>query len=189
MPNAARLVGDGGVAFDLQPGTVSIGRPDHASGWSPAIDLTSIDRNRKSSRRHAELRVAPGTVLVRDLGSANRTFVNGQPLEPQRDYPLSEGDVVTFGDVVLRIQGLAPAALGVRCPKCQEPVTADMAICASCGANLRNETMTISVGKASACFRCGRPTRSGEHCDECAAAVAEADAEMLALSGLKRKKK
>lgn len=188
MANTARLVAEGGITFELPPGTVSVGRPDQASGWSPAIDLTPIDRNRKSSRRHAEMKVAPGSVLLRDLGSANRTFVNGQPLDPQRDYPLSEGDVVTFGDVVVRIEGVAGAAPGLRCPKCHEPVTADMAICASCGANLRNETMTIAVGAASACFRCGRPTRSGEHCDECAAAVAEADAEMLALAGLKRKK-
>jgi hypothetical protein len=188
MASAARLIGESGITFELGPGTVSIGRPDQASGWSPAIDLTAIDRNRKSSRRHAELRVAPGSILLRDLGSANRTFVNGQPLEPQREYPLSEGDVVTFGDVVLRVQGLAPPETGLRCPKCHEPVTADMAICASCGANLRNETMTISVGKASACFRCGRPTRTGEHCDDCTAAIAEADAELLALSSLKRKK-
>lgn len=188
MPNAARLIGDNGATFELRAGTVSVGRPDRASGWLPLIDLTPIDVNRKSSRRHAEVRVASAGITVRDLGSANRTFVNGQPLEPQRDYPLSEGDLVTFGDVKLRLEGLAVAAPGLRCPKCHEPVAADMAICASCGANLRNETMTISVGAASACFRCGRPTRTGEHCDECGAAVAEADQEMLALSGLKRKK-
>lgn len=183
-----RLVADSGSTIPLSEGTVTVGRPDHASGWAPTVDLSGLDTNRKASRRHAEMRVAAGGVVVKDLGSANKTFINGQPLEPQREYPLSEGDLVTFGEVRLRLEGLATGAAGLRCPKCDEPVTADMAVCASCGANLRYSTMSIDLGSAKACFRCGRPTRTGEHCADCAEAVAEADREMLALAGLKRRK-
>lgn len=184
-----QLVSDGGITFQLKEGTIGIGRPDHASGWNPGIDLSSVDANRRSSRRHAQVVVAGSAVTLRDLGSANKTFLNGQPLEPNRDYPLSEGDTITFGgEARLRLEGLAGAKPGLRCPKCDEAVTPDMSICASCGANLSSSTMTIELASKHPCFRCGRPTRDEEHCAECAAAVAEADAELLALSGLKRKK-
>lgn len=183
-----RLVAENGSAFALTEGTSLVGRPDQASGWNPTIDLSDLDRNRKASRRHAEIRRQGTSLTIRDLGAANRTFINGQPLEPNREYPLSEGDVVTFGEVWLRVEGLSRAAARLRCPKCDEPVTADMAICASCGANLTASTMMFEIGTAKACFRCGRPARAGEHCPECAEAVAEADRELLALSGLKRKK-
>lgn len=183
-----RLVSDLGQTFDLAEGTATIGRPDQASGWAPTVDLSALDVNRKSSRRHAEIKRSGESITVRDLGSANRTLLNGQPLEAQRDYPVAEGDVIAFGDVRVRLEGLASARPGLRCPKCDEAVTSDMAICASCGANLTASTMTISLSAQHSCFRCGRPTRGEEHCSECAAAVAEADQELLALSGLKRKK-
>jgi len=183
-----QLVADNGMTIPLTAETSSVGRTDHASGWIPTIDLSSLDTNRKSSRRHAEIRTAGGAYTLKDLGAANKTFLNGQPLTPQTDYPLSEGDVITFGDVRLRVTGIAATAPGLRCPKCAEPVSADMAICASCGASLGSSTMTFDVGTQRACYRCGRPARDGEHCAECAAAVAEADQELLALSGLKRKK-
>lgn len=188
MTTGAKLVSDKGTEFPLTKGVSTIGRPDHASGWDPTVDLSALDANRKSSRRHAEIRADGKSYVVKDLGAANRTFLNGQPLQPNTDYPLSEGDVVTFGEVPLRIVGIAIADMGLRCPKCAETVTPDMAICASCGANLTRATMTIEITPTHPCFRCGRPTRGEEHCSECAAAVAEADAELLALSGLKRKK-
>ena len=184
-----RLAAENGPTFAIPEGTSVIGRPDQASGWVPAIDLSAIDRNRKSSRRHAELRRQGQKLLIRDLGAANRTLLNGQPLEPNTDYPLSEGDVVAFGEAWLRVEGTGGGQPGLRCPKCDERVTADMAICASCGANLTSSTMSIQLGPIRACFRCGRPARGDdEFCAECAAAVAEADQELLALSGLKRKK-
>ncbi|MDE3102727.1 MAG: FHA domain-containing protein [Chloroflexota bacterium] len=184
-----RLVSDAGIEFALKEGLVTIGRPDRQSGWEPTIDLSSVDHNRRSSRRHAEIHVAGNTVTLRDLASANKTFLNGQPLEPNKDYPLAEGDTITFGgEAKLRIEGLASGAPGLRCPKCDEAVTPDMAICASCGANLTSSTMTIELAPKHPCFRCGRPTRGEELCGECGAAVAEADQELLTLSGLKRKR-
>src|SRR5262249_46183984 len=36
------------------------------------------------SRRHAELKLVSGLVLIRDLGSRNGTWVNGQPLTAQQ---------------------------------------------------------------------------------------------------------
>lgn len=189
MSTGPKLVSDSGIEFPLKENVITIGRPDHQSGWSPVIDLSSVDTNRRSSRRHAEIRMAGTALTLRDLGAANKTFLNGQPLEPNRDYPLSEGDTITFGgEARLRLEGLAGGKAGLRCPKCDEPVTPDMATCASCGANLTRSTMTVELTPQHPCFRCGRPTRGEEHCKECEAAVAEADAELLALSGLRRKK-
>jgi predicted component of type VI protein secretion system len=189
MSDGPKLISDSGIEFPLKENVITIGRPDQQSGWSPGIDLSSVDTNRRSSRRHAEIRISGAVLSLRDLGSANKTFLNGQPLEPNRDYPLSEGDTITFGgEARLRLEGLAGAKPGLRCPKCDEAVTPDMAICSNCGANLTSSTMTIELAAKHPCFRCGRPTRGEEHCAECTAAIADADAEMLALSGLKRKK-
>ena len=47
------------------------------------------------SRRHAEIRHAPGDGLeIRDLGSRNGTFVNGEPI---RAHWLEDGDEITIG--------------------------------------------------------------------------------------------
>jgi DNA-binding response OmpR family regulator len=39
-------------------------------------------------------------VIVRDLGSRNGTFLNGQQLTPHQDYPLRSNDVVNVADEV-----------------------------------------------------------------------------------------
>lgn len=184
----AKLISDSGIEFRLKPDLITIGRPDQQGGWAPVIDLSSVDANRRSSRRHAEIRRSGAALTLRDLGSANKTFLNGQPLEPNKDYPLAEGDTLTFGgEARLRLEGLA-GAKSLRCPKCDEAVTPDMPTCASCGASLSSSTMSIEIAPKHPCVRCGRPTRGEEHCSECEAAVAGADTELLALSGLKRKK-
>ncbi len=49
------------------------------------------------SRQHARIRLQDDQFMLFDLGSANGTFVNGQKVEQPR--PLSDGDVVRFGEV------------------------------------------------------------------------------------------
>jgi adenylate cyclase len=65
-----RLVSaDGQLSFELRAGLpLVLGRA--LSSDLPVLDPTV-------SRRHAELTIEPETVLVRDLGSSNGTFVNG----------------------------------------------------------------------------------------------------------------
>jgi pSer/pThr/pTyr-binding forkhead associated (FHA) protein len=53
------------------------------------------------SRRHAELELAASGVVVRDLGSANGTRVNGQPV--QGEALIKDEDVVAFGLVEFEI--------------------------------------------------------------------------------------
>jgi len=55
------------------------------------------------SRRHAEIVVrADGSICLTDLGSANGTAVNGAPV--RRPTFLSDGDVVHFGNVQMRVE-------------------------------------------------------------------------------------
>ena len=58
--------------------------------------------NDSISRRHAEIvRMAEGW-LIRDLGSQNGTYVNGQRVQ---ECVLQEGDLITIGDVNLNFEG------------------------------------------------------------------------------------
>jgi hypothetical protein len=52
------------------------------------------------SRRHAELRVEEGRWLLRDLGSANGTYVNGRRVV---EAEVRSGDVVHLGGCRLRL--------------------------------------------------------------------------------------
>ena len=58
------------------------------------------------SRQHAIFVVAPGKVRLRDLGSSNGTFVNGQRVDGE--IPLADGDRVVVGEAELVLRMLAP---------------------------------------------------------------------------------
>ncbi len=53
------------------------------------------------SRRHAELRVGKATIALKDLGSSNGTFINGERVT---EGTLEAGDSVTFGKVVFQLK-------------------------------------------------------------------------------------
>lgn len=53
------------------------------------------------SRHHAEVRIGADTVL-RDLGSTNGTYVNGERLTA--DHRLADGDIISIGAVNLRFE-------------------------------------------------------------------------------------
>lgn len=58
------------------------------------------------SRQHAIFVVEPGKVRLRDLGSSNGTFVNGQRVDGE--VPLADGDRVVVGEAELVLRMLAP---------------------------------------------------------------------------------
>jgi signal transduction histidine kinase/pSer/pThr/pTyr-binding forkhead associated (FHA) protein len=88
---------DEGKQFDLPPeGPVTIGR----------------DRNNRLvlhdtevSRRHAEIAPQNGSYLLRDVGSANGTLVNTQPVT---ETSLSPGDHITLGQTILVFSAARP---------------------------------------------------------------------------------
>ncbi len=59
------------------------------------------------SRRHAEIQVSSGDILISDLGSTNGTFVNGERIDQPRT--LRDGDEVRIGAVVWRLRAPAGA--------------------------------------------------------------------------------
>jgi pSer/pThr/pTyr-binding forkhead associated (FHA) protein len=61
------------------------------------------------SQSHCEIFVYNEDVIVRDLGSSNGTFVNGERLHKQQ-RPLKAGQVVKFGNVEARLEVAAPAS-------------------------------------------------------------------------------
>ena len=71
----------------LQGSTVSIGRASECS-----IPI----KDRYLSRRHAEIIAIDGSWILKDLGSANGTYLNGTRVE--RDQPLKPGDRIRLGD-------------------------------------------------------------------------------------------
>jgi pSer/pThr/pTyr-binding forkhead associated (FHA) protein len=87
------------------------------------LSLLHEPGNSEVSRHHCELEIDPPRVLVRDLGSLNGTYVNGQnigqrpaflapecfPREEIQDRLLRPGDEIQVGRIVLSI-GLMGAA-------------------------------------------------------------------------------
>lgn len=90
-----RLVSSAGDLVLIPDGGSVVGR--EATADVPMPDQPSL------SRRHAELQRVGDTVTVRDLGSTNKTYVNGQPIG---DSPvtLNPGDAVQFGMVGFRYE-------------------------------------------------------------------------------------
>ena len=53
------------------------------------------------SRKHCEIVVADGSIMIADLGSSNGTFVNQDKVDSQ---PLSAGDLISFGGLVFVVK-------------------------------------------------------------------------------------
>ncbi len=63
------------------------------------------------SKDHAEIREQGGKLVLRDLGSRNGTFVNGNQI--QCDTPLAHGDVVHFANQEFRLANQSAADAGM----------------------------------------------------------------------------
>ena len=73
----------------LAEGANDIGRDPRAAVWLDSA---------QASRRHARIIIADETATLEDLGSKNRTLVNGRPvIEPTR---LSDGDAIQIGPAI-----------------------------------------------------------------------------------------
>ena len=62
------------------------------------------------SRCHAAFELVDGTIVLRDLGSANGTYVNGERLRGAR--PLIQGDRIDIGPFQLTFDGTALTRMG-----------------------------------------------------------------------------
>ncbi len=93
----------GGVAVATAPNRVPL---DHGlTVGRQAIPGQIVLDHPNVSRRHAAFEVAGGTVMLRDLGGANGTYVNGARLRGAR--PLVPGDRIDIGPFELTFDGSA----------------------------------------------------------------------------------
>jgi diguanylate cyclase (GGDEF)-like protein len=83
--------GEAGRALPLAEGSNLLGR---ASQVTVQLDHPGV------SRRHAEVVVQAGQAVLHDLGSANGTYCNDQPVGSP--VPLHDGDLLRLGSVVLK---------------------------------------------------------------------------------------
>lgn len=128
-------------------GTCVIGR---AGDCSPR--LPDDEHHRTVSRHHCLLDINPPDIRIRDFGSLNGTFVNGDKIGqrpphlepgqgaalqfPERD--LAHGDEVKIGQTVMRVSVRVPTVVGLdagACAECGRPAAAAYAgeyVCADC---------------------------------------------------------
>lgn len=74
-------------------------KPSTTIGRQPGNDI--VLNTSMASRYHARIDVANGGVFLVDLESAAGTFVNDVQVEPGGSVPLSQGDTISIGDVLL----------------------------------------------------------------------------------------
>src|SRR3954454_9120941 len=82
----------------LTDGVNTVGRHD---------DCDLRIKSSQVSRKHCELFEKKGMLLVKDLGSANGTFVNGKKVQGQQ--VLEPGDELTVGGITLRVAKIGQA--------------------------------------------------------------------------------
>lgn len=88
-------------------------------GREAACDI--VVANPSLSRRHAEIIAEPDGFAIRDLGSANGTWLGVTRLRPHVPAPIAPGDTLKFGQVFATFQGA-----GARVPTAPLPAAAQI---------------------------------------------------------------
>lgn len=93
------------VEFPLPvQGEVKIGRLDPINHVHPDLDLTAIDKQLTTSRRHARLLRRSDGFFIQEEQATNGTFVNGQRISAERPLEIRPGDDIQFGAVHMRFK-------------------------------------------------------------------------------------
>lgn len=106
LQSISLVVINSGRRINLEAGeNLLVGRKDNQRGIFPDVDL-GLDGGYDAgvSRRHAVILSGGQGYLLEDLASANGTFVNGRRLPPQSPTPISHGDELKFGTLILRFE-------------------------------------------------------------------------------------
>lgn len=93
---------DNPVAVLINPAQgITLGRQAPVTGTELFVDLTPFGGYPLGvSRQHAFLQYSPaGRVELRDLGSSNGTYLNGNRLPAHDPIPISNGDMIHLGQM------------------------------------------------------------------------------------------
>ncbi len=94
------------ITYDRFP--LILGRGTHPSA-SNVIDLSPFNAlSHGVSRHHVLLRYEDSRLLATDLNSLNGTHLNNDPLEPQTDYELHNGDRLILGTLHIWVSFYSP---------------------------------------------------------------------------------
>jgi hypothetical protein len=105
------------------------------------------------SRNHAELNIQGNTVFIRDIGSANGTFINGNRIYDI--YQLSEFDIVKLGNAILPWRNYIKSGINrtvIGGPPAPQPVSPMSTY--SIPVPLPNSSATLVLGICSVVFSC-----------------------------------
>ncbi len=131
-------------SFD-QHDTFLIGRADTAHLYLPD--------DRFFSRNHCLLEIAPPRCFLRDLGSTNGTFVNGQRVP---EAFLVSGDRIQGGQTVLEVEVQSEQAItvnGMEAPTLTRPTVVTVE-CANCGRREQTEASHADEKMSFVCEDC-----------------------------------
>jgi CRP-like cAMP-binding protein len=81
---------------------VRVGRVDPINQIHPDVDLTGIDAQLTTSRRHARILRGAEGFFIQEERATNGTFVNGQRISSERPLEIRSGDDIMFGAVRMR---------------------------------------------------------------------------------------
>lgn len=105
--SAERLLSpDGKHEFFLnREGDTLVGRSDPVTGITPEVDLSPLDTQRSTSRRHAKIYQMGTTYYVmEEIGVMNGTYVNENRVATGTPVPIHNGDSLKFGLVTLQFK-------------------------------------------------------------------------------------
>ncbi len=81
-----------------------LGRTSADHSLNPHLDLGAFQAHTRGvSARHAALQRNEEQLLLRDLGSTNGTYVNGERLVPYQAVVICNGDEIHLGQLVMQI--------------------------------------------------------------------------------------
>jgi hypothetical protein len=94
-----KLLHASGMEFHLSTSSETlVGRRDPVTGILPDVDLTPVDTQRSTSRRHAKIYRRGGKFFVcEEIGTMNGTFVNCERVETGVPVEVKPGDELQFG--------------------------------------------------------------------------------------------
>ena len=81
-----------------------LGRLTEDSPILPDVDLTPFRASAAGvSRLHAMVKRNENQAMVRDLGSSNGTYLNGQRIDPDVEVALSHQDIISLGTLQIQV--------------------------------------------------------------------------------------